>query len=467
MKLNKKILVSIILLLVLAFFLRVYNLDKIYTFGADEEYQTNIAMSLVRDFHIIWIGVSAANTGFYLGPYWSYFTAFLLYLSHGDPISTAYAAAALGTITTAAMLYVGWKMFSPRVGIVAAALYACLPLIVFFDQKYWNPSAVPLLAITMIYSLYRSTYNQKYWLVFAVAYGLIFHTHLSLLPFILIALYQLRHGIRKNILIQSVLLFLLTILPLIFFDYFHNFSNITTPLRFGEFGSASHASIFEKGQSLLASIARLWYISPFPVAGSEILPACSAYRSSPSAFSVPFILLVVLFLFKKAFWINEKSRLILMGIGLFFWGYLFYPGRSDEYYLLGLFPLLVFIPGIIWHKYLSPVVVFLACLLGVTSILTATNPYGLAAKKIIISQVMDEIGDKPYELTEAGGCHRYEGWRYLFATYARRPERSSSDASFSWLYPAEISNTPVDYSVIITGNDTRPSGFSSQVVKSR
>src|SRR3990167_2943810 len=171
-----------LLICLLALFLRTYNLDQIYVFGADEEYQTNIAMSLVKDFHPIWIGVSAANTGFYLGPFWSYFTYIWLFLSKGDLLITAYIAAFLGVLTTAVIFYIGYKTFSLRVGLIASVLYACLPLIVFFDQKYWNPSPIPLLSLIMFYSLSQIRKNQKFCLLFTLAFGLVFHSHLSLVP---------------------------------------------------------------------------------------------------------------------------------------------------------------------------------------------------------------------------------------------------------------------------------------------
>ncbi len=143
--------------------------------------------------------------------------------------------------------------------------------------------------------------------------------------------------------------------------------------------------------------------------------------------------------------------------------YLLYPGRLDEYFLLGLFPLLLFIPGIIWNKYASPALIFIACSIGIVSLFTAYNPYGLATKKQIISQVMSNIGGSPYDLSEKGECHQYEGWRYLFATYGRTPERSDIDSVFGWLYPKEIHDTPVKYSVVITGHDTGKLGFSYQI----
>lgn len=448
-------------ILALALGLRLLHLNQIYVFGADEEYQINIAMTLVRHLHPIWIGVSAANTGFYLGPAWSYFTYIWLLLSKGDPLITAYVAAFLGTITTLVVFYVGWKMFSKKVGIVASLLYACLPLTTFFDQKYWNPSLVPLLSLLLIFSLYK-----KNWLLFALSYGLVFHTHLSLVPILFLALYRIREGIEKRTLALAVVLFILITSPLIIFDYFHKWSNITTPLRFNELIQAPHPLVLEKAKSLGESIMRLWYLNPNSINASEILSACSKYRSSPSLLAIPFLILILIFFFKKKTWQKENTKLLALGILIISLSYIFFPGRGDEYYLLGLFPLLLFIPGILWNKKITPILVGLACILGSYTIISSYNPYGLEAKKQIINQVMKALGNEPFELEEDGKCHKYEGWRYLFSTYARAPERSSIDLSFGWLYPMQIhKETEVKYSVVITGNDTGKLGFTYQIIR--
>jgi|GEM_PF-1944979 len=63
---NLKRFVLPLLIFSLALFLRFYHLPARFIFGTDEEYQAHYAMTLVRDIHPIWIGVSAADTGFYL-----------------------------------------------------------------------------------------------------------------------------------------------------------------------------------------------------------------------------------------------------------------------------------------------------------------------------------------------------------------------------------------------------------------
>src|SRR3989338_10369922 len=95
-----KIFFLLLLIIFLTAFLRFHNLEKIYVFNFDEEYQATYAWTLVKDFHPIWIGLAAAALEFYIGPYTVYLTAILLAFSKGDPIITAYFAAFLGVATT-------------------------------------------------------------------------------------------------------------------------------------------------------------------------------------------------------------------------------------------------------------------------------------------------------------------------------------------------------------------------------
>jgi hypothetical protein len=317
----------------------------------------------------------------------------------------------------------------------------------------------------MVYALYKIGDNQRYLWLFAFAYGLVFHAHLSLAPFILLAAYSIRKGISKSILTQSLGIFTLTISPLIAFDYFHKLSNITTPLRLNQIISEAHPTLLEKMQALGESIMRLYYLHPHSINANEILAACSKYRGSPSFLTIPFILLIFVFIFKKQTWKKENTRILGLGILLISFSYILFPGGTTEYYLLGLFPLLLFIPGIIWNKHISPALISIICLLGIVSVLTAYNPYGLAIKKRIISQIMSTVGTDSYELAEKGECHQAEGWRYLFKTYAKPPERSSIDPVFGWLYPSEISDVSAKFSVVITGQDAEDPGFVYQILQ--
>ena len=107
-----KVYILLVLIICLSAFLRFHNLSNIYVFNFDEEYQATYAWTLVKDPHPIWIGVSSSFLDFYVGPYFTYFTAILLKLSNGDPMLTAYFAAFLGVITTVVTFLIGWRIFN-------------------------------------------------------------------------------------------------------------------------------------------------------------------------------------------------------------------------------------------------------------------------------------------------------------------------------------------------------------------
>lgn len=277
MRRNKVLLLAVILLL--ATFLRVYKLSANFVFGVDEEYQAYLAQTIIKNFHLIWIGVGS-TADFYLGPFWTYLTSGLLFLSRGTPLITGYFVAILGVATTLMVFVVGNKVFNYKTGILASLLYSSLPLIVFFDQKYWNVSLVPFLSLTMFFSIYQSAKNKWWWIVFAFSYGLVFHTHLSLVPFGLVALvflFKQRKEINLKTCIFAVSAFVLIISPLIVFDYFHKWSNITTPVRLVTSlrTNTDQFNLSYRVNFLGETLARLVYLKPFKDSADETNWGCA------------------------------------------------------------------------------------------------------------------------------------------------------------------------------------------------
>lgn len=475
----------IILILLAALVLRFYNLPQNFVFAGDEEHQTILAKSIVDDFHIIWIGVNAAHLGFYLGPYWTYFTAFWLWLSQGDPLITGYVASIIGVITTLMIIVTGSALFSKRVGIIAGLLYATLPLMVFFDQRYWNPTLVPLLSLLMLLSLCKFKQQPKMALLFSVSFSMVFHTHLSLLPIIFVTIFWIiwkKIKLSKKIIFLSITLFLLTIAPLIAFDFFHKGSNITTPLRFKEIASASvnRVNPAHHLRALFQTMGRIWYLKPYGVNSDEVIAPC-AYSSRTDTkvelmkystrFNPPILLsifgsiILLLFFIHKSTWKNQNTLVLALSILILMISFLLFPGAAFEYYLLGIFPLLLFLPGILTiyykdFKFLIIVTIFILSILGAFSSLTSSNEFGYKTKKSLIRQVGEVINNQPFTLKQAGICHAYEGWRYLFILDGLRPERSDSDAGLGWLYRDEITQNPTEYTIVLA-EDRVPINFDA------
>lgn len=496
--------VSVLGVLVLALFLRTYNINNHVLFTIDEEYLFNFAQTIVDDFHVIFSGMTI-SVGFYMGPFWIYLTSFFLYFFK-DIIFFGYLAAILGTVTTLLIFITGTNFFNFKVGLLSSLLYATLPLIVFYDQRYWNNTPIPFLSIIMLLSLVNTFKNQKWWIIFALAFGFIFHTNLSLFPFALtaiIVLYYQRKKISRKIIFLSFAAFILIYSPLLVFDYYHNWDDLRFPIRaLNQQNGAGNSSlnVGAHTNALLQALGRVWYLNPGANFVDEVHWGCTSLSASgvePKVDQVTtrtntplwlgglFLLFFSWFLLKKENFKRNELKIISFIIFLFLTFFLIFPGGAFEYYLLGVFPLLVFLPPLLWEslsgikKAVAALVIVLMVLLGINTVLKSNTSLGLADQKNVIFEVMKVVGDKSYKLVESGGCRRYAGWRYLFKMYGKVPVESSIDSTFGWLYPQELTKKKADYLVIVSekridpnlvikgASEVQSGGFKAYVIKSQ
>lgn len=467
--------ILLVLIIILSALLRFNNLSSIYVFNFDEEYQATYAWTLVKDFHPIWIGVSSSFLDFYLGPYFTYFTAFLLKISNGDPMLTAYFAAFLGILTTAATFFIGWKIFNLTTGAVSSLLYATLPLTTFFDQKYWNTMFTPIIAILLFLTLYLVKKSVWFWVAFAALFGIILETHLEPVPLLLIGIwYFLKNKVWKNIkvLFVCILVFLLFYWPLIVFDLKHNFSNITSFTRLGRGLSESKITFDPKVKllSIFDTMGRFWYLQPGNPNADEINFACNSLTVKPEFKNVvgkysqrtnapvflSMLTLILLLLFLVNIGKKQEYKLLAVILSVGFFSFIIYPGASSEYYTLSILVLFTFVPGILIsrlnknYQRLLLILVIIVCLFGINTVMKTSNEFSLAPKRIIINKVMNIVGNESFSIEGRGICHNYEGWRYLFKVYGRVPSQSYTDKNLGWLYPQEISTQPPTYTIILS-----------------
>lgn len=451
-------------------YLRFHNIGNLYIFGFDEEYQATYAMTQVLDFHPIWIGVSASFLDYYLGPYFTYFTAFWLMLSGGDPLITAYVAGVVGVITSIVIFFVGWKFFNLTIGIISSLLYAGLPLFVLYDQKYWNPMFVQLIVLAMFISLLLIKKSPWWWLLFTAAVGAIFETDLAPLPLVFIGIWLFikgRYFLNKKLVLACFALFMLFYWPLLIFDYYHNWSNLTVLGRYTRQAKESGAK-FDPKHKLLSfadTMGRFWYLNPGRPNVEELNIFCNKERTSPSIWLTGFSLVLFLFfLFKSSKSTKNADRLLASFLLVSLVFYLLYSGGSFEYYLHGFITLFVFVPAIIISRSNKKlkigffILIIIVLISGFNTVLNSSDKFSLGAKKKLISRVMDEVGQNSFSLEKMGECYTYEGWRYLFKVYGRTPATSFTDQNFAWLYPQEVKRGPVDYNVIISEKGISPEG---------
>jgi len=402
-----------LVVLAIAIFLRFWQVPARFIFDIDVQYQVLYALTIVKDFHIVWIGVSASNTGYYLGPGLVYLTSFLLWISR-NPVVLGYFASLVGSLTLLSIWFVAKKIFGEKVSLIATVLYGCVPFIINYDRRFW-PIFVPLVATWMLYGLIRSQHN-KWWLLLCVfLIGISFHIHLSLMlfwPFVIYAF--MRSGVfrlkRSNMIILalSVLMYFALTSPLLVFDLVHNFDNIKAPFR------------------MLEQLGK---------GGTRV----------PRAFPWTMLALLagstVLFIKQKS--VQAKWLLGILSVMLF--ALIVYPGPMQEYYLVLVFPYLAMGTGVAVSKESNTIVVMVLAviiLVGSYSFLVQPNTRGLAVKKASAEKVCPQTADKPDYLEVGRGGRDYEGWYYLFSVYCKQPARSDVDSMFGWLYQDYLNTSP-------------------------
>lgn len=429
-------------------FLRFYAVPQFFFFGVDEEYQSLLAFSQIKDFHIIWIGVSQ-TLGYYLGPGLVYLSAVLLWLTKGDPIVLAYFASILSLFACFSLYFVVRDIYDKKSALIALIIYGFSNLLIFYDRRFWNPTFIPIVSIWFYYSLVKIKTNQYYLIFLSILIGLSYHIHISLWlfwPFVIFVIYENYKKFNWKNISVSILNYLFITSPLIVFDYVHNYDNLLMPLRLffhkNQTTRPQGFEFFNNVNNVFASIQRVWINNTF---GTAI------YING-----IDWSILGILFLIFSLFiliWIMTKkgrnTRLLSTVMWTFVLFFIFFPGKMLEYYLLGFFPLFIIACALFLSKtnrYLLAFFVGIFISVNIVSFKNSNTNRGLNTKKLLIEKVANIVGNESYSLESK---EILGGWRYLFKVYFKSPNYSNTDETFGWIYPDEINSTVPKYKVVV------------------
>jgi GT2 family glycosyltransferase/4-amino-4-deoxy-L-arabinose transferase-like glycosyltransferase len=234
LRINKTFFV-IVFALLLALLLRIYNLSQGMVFIGDQGWFYLSARDLLIHGKIPLVGITSSHTWLHQGPLWTYMLSVALLVSRFNPLSGAYLTAIFGVLTTFLMYKLGSSMFSVRVGVVAALLYAASPLIVFFDRMPFDPSPIPFFTVLYFFSIFKwlkgnINYFPLIILFIALLYNLELATFTLFFPFALLMLYGfVKHKIYVKDLINrktiqySLIALIVPMLPVIIYDFSNGF----------------------------------------------------------------------------------------------------------------------------------------------------------------------------------------------------------------------------------------------------
>jgi len=450
----------------LAFFLRIYRAKALFPFTMDEEYQAFLVKQILEVRHFPLIGVNVADTGLYLGPFFTYFSAVSYYLFGPSPIGGVLFAALIGGATTWLLIKLGENISRP-IGLLAGLFYAVSFLANAYDRKFWNPSLMPFLAVLLLFSLLKIRRNRRWLLVVIGVFGMALHTHyalLALLPITVVFLLKNKIKLKGRNIKLSLIVLAVFLLPLIVFDLRHNFTNTRAALNLITFTKVS----FNKAQGLgtkslllRQTLDRLIYVPGQHDLAQEIVLCDQAFRSKPllpvSLLSILAFIILSQTIKKSA----SKKLFFLLVLSFASYGFIWfvYPGKMSEYYLLPLFPIAYL--TLAWAfetamKKARPIIkgilaggVVLLVIYNTWSVMDMKNSFGLKKKEQLIAWTAKQIGESNYSLNSLGTCHKFEGYRYLFEAFYKAPETSYMDSYFSWLYPSQTPLRPGERKVIL------------------
>ncbi len=439
------------LIVFLAIFLRAWRSDKLFPFTMDEEYQAFLARNIIEGKHFPLIGVNVADTGLYLGPFFTYLSAFSYFLFGVSPVGGILFSALFGGLTVYFLIKIG-KTINKSVGLLAGLLYSVSFLANAYDRKFWNPSLVPLSVTLLVLALLKVKKDLRWWLVILAVFGLAFHVHYSIFALLPLTIYYLcKNKIKVNNrwFKFSLVIFIFCLLPLTIFDLRHNFTNVRALTRLDTITRQSNQqfNLVSKTRLFINTLDRIIYVPGQHDLAKEIVSCPSAVRTFPSyPIGIVIILGVILLIFSTKSNQEKQLSLILSGGFLSFGIFsLVYLGEISEYYFLALMPLafLVLAWGFEnlvakvpwWVKIFCGGMLLVMVLYNTISVMRMTNSFGLAAKRQMINWVAGQVGNDPYTLDSVGACYKFEGYRYLFTAFFKPPIASYVDPYFAWLYP--------------------------------
>lgn len=225
----------IILLTIIGAVLRLYRIEASLQFLGDQGRDALILRSLWVKHDLPFIGPVTSVGSFFLGPLYYYLMAPFLLLANYNPVGPAIATSFIGIITIPVLYWVAKQIFSRRVGLWSAALYALAFIPISETRSAWNPNPMPLAALGIIYGFYLANYkNQPKGLLLAAAsLGAALQLHymiVFLAPFILWQLFLARRHTRELALAAAI--FLLLNLPLLLFEIKNNWLNTKGLMEF-------------------------------------------------------------------------------------------------------------------------------------------------------------------------------------------------------------------------------------------
>lgn len=443
------------LIIIVSALLNFQNLSERMVFIGDQGWFYLSARDLVLTGQIPLVGIASSHPWLHQGPLWTYMLAITFWFLGFNPLNGGYLASAIGAFSVFLMYKFGKEMFSERVGFISAALYATSPLIISHSQMPYHTSPIPLFTLLFIYSLYKWIKGNTNFFPLSIFFlAILYNFELTTSALLFILLTILSYGmfkkkewtiklINKKIAIYSIIAFLVPMLPIIIYDFNHNFLQTIgfavwigyKILRFFGF-----SSIYGKSNLTAPNLTLDIFFGYY----QKIIFIASSFVSFVIlAFSSITLLISILMDFKKKTYAIESVILVMWLIVPLF--SFFINKTLSDAHLPILFPALIFLTAFSLNlamkrkKLVIPVIIYIVIAIIMNSyhmISYNNSTIGINYSKRLSTarEIVEKAKGKEYNIVGVGQGSQFESftmnYEYLLWWLGHAPSKTSQSLKF-------------------------------------
>ena len=352
----------LILIILLATWLRFFRLPELMTFISDQGKDYLTARDMVLTSRPALVGIASSVPWLYQGPFFIWMIAFVFKLTGFSPVHPAILTATLGVLT----VYLTYK-FSRSY--LAAFILAASPLAVIHSRLAYHISPIPLFSILYLFALQSFSVGWTFFLA-----GILLQFELTTLPLTILALIRFK---------KFSFFWLIPFIPKIIYDLSHGFTQTLglaawagyRSLNFHQYGNALPA-IFEYWRKFVC------WDQPWVAASLGLLALISIFKHK------------ILFYF-----------LLINLLGFFL------HGAPSEAYFPVLFPLWAIMLALIKPKIIKALII-LVCFYNIYFLVSHNFvTYGPTLKERIalVQLIKSQTNHQPFQLLNPG----FDNYRYL------------------------------------------------------
>lgn len=430
--------VGILIILILAAYLRLNEISGYMTFLGDEGRDVLVVKRMIVDHKFTLLGPTASVGGFFLGPIYYYFMLPFLWIWKLDPTGPAVMVALFGIATVYLVYKLGRELFNEWAALAAASLYALSPVVIAYSRSSWNPNLVPFFSTLLIYLLWRTVKSNHWRLLFVIGVilgiGLQLH-YLFLFLFPVVGIWFLLYGRLRKYLVYyalGIMGFLVGYASFLAFELRHGFPNTQSMARFILSGKDTGFSAVLFLKTIGDVAFRLFGRLVFRLPQTEIWGNFPKWEINAWMLGTYLAILLGIFLLMKYARAKQAKNYVLLAVWfvatLILFG--FYKKAIYDYYFGIFFSLPFFLVAMIWfelRKIRWGVILSAASFLGLVVLNWQGRPFlyppnnQLAQVKEIARVALEKTDSKSFNFALITATNSDHAYRYFFEIWGHPP----------------------------------------------